>query len=280
MTEIFSLVIVFCFMGGLYYFVLRGATREGRAQNFLKSVGRGQGPGPIKDKQLSDFIYFASGILVALSLLSLGVTTSGTSAIVVGAGIAVVSAVAAFGGSAIRLAVHAFYGLIGGAGVLKAIYEFIVLSEGGLEDSWRRVLAFLLVFIFFVFGALIAFVKGKLSVISALGVYGALEVLIFLASPLGTQLLNEPLRLLLSLVGGALIGFCAGLQPEWAVIFTTIVVSFALLAAWIYGVDASTATTTTVGPGDRVLILVGYLAPFVLIWWVGDRVRTVAGSQR
>ncbi|WP_458116762.1 hypothetical protein [Arthrobacter sp. D2-10] len=261
MTEAFSLVIVLCFMGALYYFMLRGATnKESSAARTLQLLGN-------KHEKIPEFF---SGVLVALCFLEIGAVRDEVSALILGAGTAILSAVCAFAWGALRLVIHAFYGFVGLVGTAYAIGRF----AGQVHDDWGRFLALLLVLIFFAWGAAIAFAAGRLQVKSALGLFGSVQLLIFLASPLATQILTDQGALLLSLIGGVIMGLVSGMNSVWVEISASIVISFESFMVFSGAFVDSSGTLISVAESNaRILILLGFFVPFVLIRLVGTRLR-------
>jgi hypothetical protein len=261
MTEVFSLVIVVCFMGGVYYFILRGATnKKSSAARILQSLGQDQ-------EKIPEFF---SGILVALCFLEIGAVRDESSALILGAGTAILAAVGAFAWGAVRMVIHAFYGFVGLVGTFYAIGRF----AGYVNDDWARLFALLLVVIFSAWGVAIAFAAGHIPVKSALGVFGSVQVLIFLASPFATQILTDPGALLLSLIGGVMMGLAAGMDSVWVETFASMVISFEIFMFFFRsGADSSGALISVAESNARILILLGFLIPFMLIRLVGKRLR-------
>ncbi|MES2169248.1 MAG: hypothetical protein V4479_00790 [Actinomycetota bacterium] len=201
-----------------------------------------------------------SGLVAALAASStsslIGIPVGGS--ITIGIAIGVLFAILAVVATRATPFVLGAFGL---AGITGSVFALLAGAGCSTVPLAMRILALAVIGIAAGAGVLLALLRGRVHPHSVLGLFGAVRVVTFLASPLGISIVLLPVDgWIVAIVGAALFGFIAGVAPDLVIGISALAVSFASIA---YGATLGTACSTGAEPGD-LTVLVGFALAFVV----------------
>jgi len=256
-TSIAGLLLIAVTLIGIIWFMLRGGALS---------------PDEPRDPAVGKFSRgaFLQGLLAGVALGSgiqnaaQGSTNPWITGITCGAAVAILFALLSGTGEFKELAINVLSGLFGAIGLIVTVSEdFQPSASCSPADIGQRVLGLLVIAIALVIGGAIAWVGGLFAFknlgATILALFGALEVVDFLSSPIGLALVDLGVSaLVISLVAAFAFGFAASIWPQ----FTITIASLVVVAGGVIGTVSGSANTLCMPGTDisGVAPLIGYIA--------------------
>lgn len=250
MSELLALALVLALMIGVYA-IMFGFTSRG--QWLSKRISGYQKHAPLGADILT-------GLLAATAVSEILDTKDPVSLSAVGGGLAALTWIARKGASQkpIQLLSDLFFGAIGVVAFYGTTADFI----WGV-DVEQRGLRVILLLLFGAVGGLAwvaSFFSGHVNARIGLTLFGVVEVLSYISSPLGTNLFDSRVALVLSLVAAVFLGALAGRGKELvegvAVVTITVFNALALTLGVNPDTAALTATTSFTVLGTMLVYIV------------------------
>lgn len=252
MTDLIGLIVVALSIATIIVFIFRGAAPVGSA-----AVGLFAGFGDIGDRG-----GFAGGLVASFAVAT---TLSGTSAGAGGGSAAgALLAVAYFLLTRLRLPVgiRVVSGLVGTAGFIALVVTLVAGQGCTAIPVWQRILVIGLLVLAAALGTVASLVMGRPRIPSALALFGALEIVVFVSSPLGISLLDQPVAAwIVAFATAVLLGALSALAPQFVIGMTGAVIAVAtVMSATVFG------DTCMSGPAlQNLSSLAAFSAVYVLL---------------
>lgn len=249
MTELIGLIVVALSIATIVVFIFRGAAPAGSAPGRLFA-----GFGGIGDRG-----GFVGGLVGSFAVAT---TLSGTSAGAGGGSAAgALLAVAYFLLTRLRLpaGIRIVSGLVGTAGLVSLTVTVVSGQRCTAIPFWHRVLVIGLIVVAAALGTVASLMMGRPRIPSTLALFGALEIVVFVSSPLGVSLINLPVAAwIVAFAAAVLLGALGALAPQFVIGMTgAVIVVATVMSATTFG------DTCTSGPAVQNL---SSLAAFSVVY--------------
>ncbi|RHW25414.1 hypothetical protein D0Z08_19495 [Nocardioides immobilis] len=249
--EILSLLVVFAGVVGIM-FLLLGGIRPTTAKPRLRDYRMADGP---TIGWITPFLT----MLAASSLLELSGSPAGDAA-TIGAAFGLLAFFCSLGGSGVRWFVDLAGGIVGAIATLAVAGAYVAGTACAPSSPGTRVVQVLLMGTLFVWAGLhTMFLRPEQLPKVGLAAFGAIEVVVFLASPLGVELTGW--GQIVSMVAAMLLGALAGAAPEIVTVLAVPAAALALIGTSTVVGNACTLPGVTAG----LTMLVGFSAAYFLL---------------
>jgi len=257
MTDLIALLLLLVCLTGVMFFIV-GAPRPGGAGRGLAGRPAPGGMGGI----VSGLVAAVAGSGVAAAL-DLGLSASLLMGLLTGVLFAVLAVI---GSADLR---NVALGVYGAAGLATAVLALVTEASCSPVPAGLRVIAAVLLGGLAAAGIIVRALSGRFRPQSILGVFGAVKVVTFLASPFGVSVLELPVAAwVVVIVAAAGFGLAAAAAPDLVIGLTALAVSFStIVAAGTIGTPCGTS-----GNPDDLAVLLGFVAAYLV---AGGAVRAV-----
>lgn len=249
MSELLGLVLVLALMIGVYALMFR-------------STARGQWLTARLDSNPQNFTHGISavtGLVAVAAIMSIRENDKLIDALAIGCGFAGIAWIAYKGRELLpmRVSIKLFYSAVGAVAFYGVVADFI----WGVEAE-QRGLRIVLLALFSAVSALAwtaSFFMGHVNLSIGLTLFAIVEVLSYVASPLGTNLFDSREALTLSFVAAIFLGALAGYGKK--IVEWTAVISIAFFHAFAFsvGIDPSAATSAATNDNTTLCAMAAYI---------------------
>jgi hypothetical protein len=260
-SELLALALVLALMIGVYALMFRSTTR-GR---WL--IGR------INDSK-PNYRWGAraiTGLVTLIAIISILEIREVLDVLVIGCGFAGITWILCKGQEVVPLQVSAdlFYGAVGAVAFYGVVADFIWGVD--VEQRTHRIVLLALFCVVSALAWAASFFTGHINLTIGLTLFAIVEVLSYIASPLGTDLLESRGALILSFIAAIVLGALAGRGKE--LVEGAAVVSIAVFHALALsmGINPNTASSATTNDYTTLMAMIAYLMMGAIILRLGAR---------
>ena len=201
----------------------------------------------------------AGGLLIALSASGLLAPLGIGGGVVTGASLGILFAVLRLLGKRVYEFAAAVLAVVGSLALLQRFFTGVGECTSAADGT--RGVPFIVLLLLALGGALAGTFLGGFKPTAILAAFGAAEVLVFLASPLGVDLSDiGPIGWIVAGASAALLGFGGALKPDWVIGFAALGVGAATLA-----VSIGFGTPCEAHSFDGLTAGIGYLVTYLLV---------------